>query len=73
VSAERGLTPEQIAAFTELIQRKLHHLAVRAKDPQHPMHSMPEWNPRTGKAIMPTDADQIGVILMAALKEPEPN
>jgi hypothetical protein len=66
------LTPEQILEFEVLIHHKLNLLAVRARDPEHPMHALMAWD-ENGRAVTPSDTELMARLLAAALNEPEPH
>jgi hypothetical protein len=67
------MTPDQIHEFELMVGHKLSLLAVRAHDPQHPVHHLMRWNPETGKALVPSDGRIMAALLVAALNEPEAN
>jgi hypothetical protein len=61
------------AQVHELVRKKMRLLAQRARDPDHPLHDFLQWDPKTGRPMLPQSDEALAALVLAALDEPDSN
>jgi hypothetical protein len=59
--------------LNEFVGHKMKLLGIRARDPNHPMHRIIEWDDATGMPILPDSDEQLAQLILVALDEPDPS